>query len=581
MSTENDPSNPSGGPKPKKLKLKLKQKSGGKGLKKPSLKLGKKPEGKTMSLNPSTPSDSTVPPPGLTQPPMAKAEVEPLIPEPALEPTPANPDAEPSASLPPVPHMELPPVPEMELPPVPEAGESDSGSEEGTEELEASSQGDGLLPPPPSMEDPSAPEIPATLPPVPEMGLPPVPGAGNSDSGSEEGTEELEASSEGEGLLPPPPSMEELSAPEMPATLPPVPEMGLPTVPGAGDSDSGSEEGADEPEASSEGEGLLPPPPSMEELSAPEMPATLPPVPEMGLPPAPEAGDSDSGPEEGAEEPESTSDGEGLLPPPPSMEELSAPEMPATSPPVPEVELPPVIGSEEEQTSDDPQDESTENSENLTSNSTDSAESDEAESEENPFSTPPPLSETISEEASTKEDEESVSENSENLDDLNAKISSLTDELQRLKKENRDELDSLFKRVDELDEAPAASKEGDQMLEAFGNNLETLKSDLHEELESFKRGIETRLDEVPSGNSGGEFSSASSILSKTGEIKWKKDQYVVVSQDENAGNSSPLEVFISDSESEALEKIHSNMTAEKPIYFLFPSNLESLYQEKY
>ena len=525
MSTENDPSNPSGGPKPKKLKLKLKQKSGGKGLKKPSLKLGKKPEGKTMSLNPSTPSDSTVPPPGLTQPPMAKAEVEPLIPEPALEPTPANPDAEPSASLPPVPEMELPPVPEMGLPPVPEAGESDSGSEEGTEEPEASSQGDGLLPPPPSMEDPSAPEIPSTLPPVPEMGLPPVPEAGESDSGSEEGTEELEASSEEEGLLPPPPSMEELSAPEMPVTLPPVPEMGLPVW-------------------------------------------------------TPEAGDSDSGPEEEAEEPEATSDGEGLLPPPPSMEELSAPEMPATSPPVP-VELPPVIGSEEEQTSDDPQDESTENSENLTSNSTDSAESDEAESEENPFSTPPPLSETISEEASTKEDEESVSENSENLDDLNAKISSLTDELQRLKKENRDELDSLFKRVDELDEAPAASKEGDQMLEAFGNNLETLKSDLHEELESFKRGIETRLDEVPSGNSGGEFSSASSILSKTGEIKWKKDQYVVVSQDENAGNSSPLEVFISDSESEALEKIHSNMTAEKPIYFLFPSNLESLYQEKY
>ena len=63
------------------------------------------------------------------------------------------------------------------------------------------------------------------------------------------------------------------------------------------------------------------------------------------------------------------------------MEELSAPEMPATSPPVPEVELPPVIGSEEEQASMTLQDESTENSENLTSNSTDSAESDEAESE--------------------------------------------------------------------------------------------------------------------------------------------------------------------------------------------------------
>ena len=54
-------------------------------------------------------------------------------------------------------------------------------------------------------------------------------------------------------------------------------------------------------------------------------------------------------------------------------------------------------------------DESTENSENLTSNSTDSAESDEAESEENRFLLT--LSETISEEASTKEDE-GVSENS-------------------------------------------------------------------------------------------------------------------------------------------------------------------------
>ena len=84
------------------------------------------------------------------------------------------------------------------------------------------------------MEDPSAPEIPATLPPVPEMGLPPVPEAGESDSGSEEGTEEPEVSSEGDGLLPPPPSMEELSAPEMPATLPPVPEMGLPPSPEQG-----------------------------------------------------------------------------------------------------------------------------------------------------------------------------------------------------------------------------------------------------------------------------------------------------------------------------------------------------------
>ena len=57
-----------------------------------------------MSLNPSTPSDSTVPPPGLTQPPMAKAGVEPLIPELSfLEPTPVNPEivelSEPSSSF--------------------------------------------------------------------------------------------------------------------------------------------------------------------------------------------------------------------------------------------------------------------------------------------------------------------------------------------------------------------------------------------------------------------------------------------------------------------------------------------------
>ena len=53
------------------------------------------------------------------------------------------------------------------------------------------------------MEDPSAPEIPSTLPPVPEMGLPPVPEAGESDSGSEEGTENRKYLLKG-GLLPPP-----------------------------------------------------------------------------------------------------------------------------------------------------------------------------------------------------------------------------------------------------------------------------------------------------------------------------------------------------------------------------------------
>ena len=56
---------------------------------------------------------------------------------------------------------------------------------------------------------------------------------------------------------------------------------------------------------------------------------------------------------------------------------------------------------------------------------------------------------------------------------------------------------------------------------------------------------------------------------------------MVVSQDENAGDRSPLEVSIIDSKNEALEKIHANMTSQKPIYFLFPSNLESEYHEKY
>ena len=74
MSTDNDSSIPSGDQKPKKLKLKLKQKSGGKGLTKPSLKLGKKPLNKPVSLKPSTSPEDASPPPGLTQPPMAGAD---------------------------------------------------------------------------------------------------------------------------------------------------------------------------------------------------------------------------------------------------------------------------------------------------------------------------------------------------------------------------------------------------------------------------------------------------------------------------------------------------------------------------
>jgi hypothetical protein len=40
-------------------------------------------------------------------------------------------------------------------------------------------------------------------------------------------------------------------------------------------------------------------------------------------------------------------------------------------------------------------------------------------------------------------------------------------------------------------------------------------------------------------------------------------------------------VFITNSESDALEKVHFNMTNERPIYFLYPNTLASDYNEKY
>ena len=84
-----------------------------------------------------------------------------------------------------------------------------------------------------------------------------------------------------------------------------------------------------------------------------------------------------------------------------------------------------------------------------------------------------------------------------------------------------------------------------------------------------------------SGKTASSIENAKSSLSQSGEIKWKKEQYIVVSQDEQSGESSPLDVFITNSESDALEKVHFNMTNERPIYFLYPNTLASDYNEKY
>ena len=80
---------------------------------------------------------------------------------------------------------------------------------------------------------------------------------------------------------------------------------------------------------------------------------------------------------------------------------------------------------------------------------------------------------------------------------------------------------------------------------------------------------------------GPSIENASSSLSQSGEVKWEKEQFVVVAQDENAGESSPLDIFITNSESDALEKVHFNMTNDRPIYFLYPNTLAADYNQKY
>mgnify|MGYP001283556104 CR=1 FL=1 len=71
--------------------------------------------------------------------------------------------------------------------------------------------------------------------------------------------------------------------------------------------------------------------------------------------------------------------------------------------------------------------------------------------------------------------------------ELTEKVTSLSDELKRLKNESREELDSLFRRVDELDEIPAALKSEDEKVEDLSNSFVELKTSLHEDIASFKK----------------------------------------------------------------------------------------------
>ena len=618
MSTDNDSSIPSGDQKPKKLKLKLKQKSGGKGLNKPSLKLGKKPLNKPVSLKPSASPEDSSPPPGLTQPPMASTDTTNL-------PIPPNPIPAPISEVPEMPSPiefsdapTLPPPPQeeevdSELPPIP------GMTEETSEVTEAESEGNSILPPPPAMgESPTESEMDSPdsapslgLPPMPDTDLPPSPpGEASVELAPLPGIpEELPESSIDEGeddvsLSPLPVMSEPGSDVELPS-LPPVPDSNEPSseLPPLPDT---TEEQPDSLISEEENEKILPPPPEMGEPDA-EM-GTIPPLPPVPgsdelsetLPPPPSAheGSTDT-PEDGAEE-------GSALPVPPAMDDLLLGSEENTLQSEPKlssiVDLEPTVSSVEESV-DDVSKEDKEVASIDVSAPTNSI-SESPLTVENNFMTPPPMSEKAASEkpdndgGDDKEENEttplsttntvltstemdaSVEKSDNDFIELTEKVTSLSDEFKRFKNESREELDSLFKRVDELDEIPAALKSEDEKVEVLTNSFDELKISLHEDIASFKKTIEGQLAQNTESGSI-QPSSTKSILSESGEVSWKEGQYVVVSQDENAGDRSPLEVSILDSKNEALEKIHANMTSQKPIYFLFPSNLESEYHEKF
>ena len=565
-------------PQNSKPKFKLSKKSSSKGGKKPSLKLGKKTPGK-LSLKPKGPNPglADIPPAGITQPPMPASAV------PASDPIPVNlpaPDIQPEeAGLPsaPEPISELPPMPEVPS---------------GVEEVPAPSE---ELPPPPVVDDggplfesPSfgadAP-VPAPIP-APISELPPMPEVSPGAEGIPAPSGELPPPSvpdDGDPVIEPSPSGVDNPIPaplaEPVSGLPPVPEMPaeLGTLP--------------------TGEALPPPPPlGMEAVSPdPEFSQVDAPSP----PPLPEPNPEMPVMSETISELEDLSGDSQALPPPPPLggtveTEENSEGLPKASDVLPS--LPPfgdvdnLQGTQEEE---------------MSSGLSESPSSTNSQTEE-PLDNEtilPPVSEgllpSVKDVPSEDSEEEgqgdlpdlapsnsNSSANPEDINDLSSKInelkeavSSLSKEVSRLKSESREELDSLFKRVDELDDVPAALKSEDEKVEDLSKSLESLKSNLGQEMESFKNLIQSQIEHKVSD--GPSIENASSSLSQSGQVKWEKEQFVVVAQDENAGESSPLDIFITNSESDALEKVHFNMTNDRPIYFLYPNTLAADYNEKY
>jgi len=566
-------------PQNSKPKFKLSKKSSSKGGKKPSLKLGKKTPGK-LSLKPKGPNPglADIPPAGITQPPMPASAV------PASDPIPVNlpaPDIQPAEA-------ELPSAPEpiSELPPMPEVPSGVQGIPAPSEELP---------PLPPVVQDggqvfddqPFGTEVPVPAPiaePIPE--LPPVPEVPLGADGIPLPSEELPpppVPDDGGSVLEPSPLIEDKPIPaplaEPVSGLPPVPEMPaeLGTLP-TGEAlppppPLGMEAVSPDPEFS---QGDAPSPPPLPEPN-PEIPAMTETISELedlsgdsqALPPPPPLG--------GTVEPEENSEG---LP--------KASDVSPSLPPFGDVDN--LQGAQEEEMSsgfskspsstnsqtEEPLDNETilsPVSVGLLPSVKDVTLEDSVEEGQGDL---PDLEPSNSNSSANPED---LNDYSSKINELKEAVSSLSKEVSRLKSESREELDSLFKRVDELDDVPAALKSEDEKVEDLSKSLESLKSNLGQEMESFKNLIQSQIKH--NELDGSSIENPSSSLSQSGEVKWEKEQFVVVAQDENAGESSPLDIFITNSESDALEKVHFNMTNDRPIYFLYPSTMATVYNDKY
>ena len=551
MSTDPTPLGSSGGKPQKKLKLKLKSKSGGKGLKKPSLKLGKSPS-KPVALS----QEGAVPPAGITQPPIPKADSVdiPANPIPAVpEPTEVPQAPLDSALTPP------PAVPSPAAPPVPEGIGEVNPEVESAESLipPVPSSGDETLPLPDEPALPPVPEPSLEMPPPPvasqepaSLDLPPVPSADTVESNSDEDMEPAES------LLPPPPlpGVENaLPAAEEPM-LPPVPEpaeeapfspvppqeptsLDLPPVSISADTQ------VDSNEETETGDGLLPPPPVAGADSSSVEPGPLPAIPEPvletpSLPPVPESPIDLPPIVPSLEEPVSTESdtdpANEVLPPPPlpGGEESSLPELDISE--------------------------------------------DEVQPESSPVGLPDPIDTSESESLNLTEPVSEGGVSDATVNEINNKISALGDDLNLHKEESRKEFDGLLEKLNGM---PDELKQRDDKIDELRESFENLKTNLSKEIDSLQNSGQADAD-TPSPSPSVEVDSLQ-VLSTSGQISWNKNQFVVIAQDEKQGEDSPLDVFISDSEQSALEKIHANMTGQKPIFFLFPNTLESTYHEKY